>query len=77
MNQIREVHIPVIEVRQWLALIAFRQQLVSRRPKIKNHIRDLLLTEGQIQPRGGTCWTQLGVARLEAPGETLSDSRNE
>src|ERR1700742_1664050 len=31
VNQIREVHIPTIDVRQWRALIAFRQQLVRRR----------------------------------------------
>src|SRR5712692_10279000 len=52
VNQIREVHIPATDVRQWRALIAYRQQMVWRRTKIKNHIRDLLLREGQILPRG-------------------------
>ena len=66
VNQIREVHIPATDVRQWRALIAYRQQMVWRRTKIKNHIRDLLLREGQILPRGHRCWTQLGVATLEA-----------
>jgi transposase len=66
VNQIREVYIPATEVRQWRALIAYRQQMVWRRTKIKNHIRDLLLREGQILPRGQKCWTQLGVATLEA-----------
>jgi transposase len=73
VNQVREVHIPRIEVRQWRALIAFRQQLVKRRGKVKNHIRDLLLTEGQILPRGAKCWTQLGAARLEAMAKPLSE----
>jgi transposase len=73
VNQLREVHIPTIEVRQWRALIAFRQQLVKRRSKVKNHIRDLLLTEGQILPRGAKCWTQLGVAHLEAMAKPLSE----
>jgi transposase len=73
VNQLREVHIPSIEVRQWRALIAFRQQLVKRRSKVKNHIRDLLLTEGQILPRGAKCWTQLGVAHLEAMAKPLSE----
>ena len=72
VNQLREVHIPTIEVRQWRALIAFRQQLVRRRGKAKNHIRDLLLTEGQLLPRGAKCWTQLGVARLEAMAKPLA-----
>jgi transposase len=72
VNQLREVHIPTIEVRQWRALIAFRQQLVRRRGKVKNHIRDLLVSEGQILPRGAKCWTQLGVANLEAMAKPLS-----
>jgi transposase len=67
------VHIPAIEVRQWRALIAFRQQLVKRRGKVKNHIRDLLITEGQILPRGAKCWTQIGVAHLEAQARPLSE----
>ena len=73
VNQLREVHIPKIEVRQWRALIAFRQQLVKRRSKVKNHIRDLLLVEGQILPRGAKCWTQIGMARLEALARPLSE----
>ena len=73
VNQLREVHIPTIEVRQWRALIAYRQQLVSRRGKVKNHIRDLLLTEGQLLPRGAKCWTELGVARLEALAKPLAE----
>lgn len=74
VNQLREVHIPNIEVRQWRALIAFRQQLVRRRGKVKNHIRDLLLSEGQILPRGAKCWTQLGRAHLEALAKPLRET---
>jgi transposase len=66
VNQLRAVHIPNIEVREWRALIAFRQQLVRRRGKVKNHIRDLLVSAGQLLPRGAKCWTQLGLAHLEA-----------
>jgi transposase len=73
VNQLREVHIPTIDVRQWRALIAFRQQLVKRRGKVKNHIRDLLLVEGQLLPRGAKCWTQLGVERLEAMAKPLQE----
>ena len=73
VNQLREVHIPNIEVRQWRALIAFRQQLVRRRGKVKNHIRDLLVAEGQILPRGAKCWTQLGLAHLTALAKPFSE----
>jgi transposase len=71
VNQLRLVHIPEKETRQWRALIAYRQQLVRRRTKVKNHIRDLLLREGQLLPRGTKCWTKLGVARLEAMTQPL------
>jgi transposase len=73
VNQIREVYIPEIDVRQWRALIAYRQQMVWRRTKIKNHIRDLLLREGQILPRGHKCWTQLGVVSLEAMARSFNE----
>lgn len=73
VNQIREVHIPSLDVRQWRSLIAFRQKLVQRRARVKNHIRDLLLREGEILPRGGKCWTQLGLERLEAMAQPLGE----
>jgi transposase len=73
VNQIRAVHIPRLEIRQWRALIAFRQQLVRRRGRMKNHIRDLLVSEGQLLPRGASCWTQLGVARLEGMARPLRE----
>ena len=73
VNQLREVYIPAIEVRQWRALIAFRQQLVRRRGKVKNHIRDLLVAEGQLLPRGAKCWTQVGWAHLEGLAKEFSD----
>jgi transposase len=64
VNQLREVYIPSKEVRQWRALITYRRHLVRRRTQIKNHIRDLLLREGQILPRGSQCWNQAGIALL-------------
>jgi transposase len=72
VNQLREVYIPSLTIRQWRALIAFRQQLVRRRSKVKNHIRDLLVSEGQLLPRGAKCWTQLGQAHLEALARPLA-----
>jgi transposase len=66
------VRVPQIEVRQWRALIAYRQRLVQRRTKIKNHIRDLLLREGQLLPRHRSAWTQEGIANLEALAKPFS-----
>jgi len=73
VNQIREVYIPALEVRQWRALITYRQQLVGRRTKIKNHIRDLLLREGQLLGRGRSCWSQLGLKQLEEQARAFSE----
>ena len=73
VNQLRTVHVPQLEVRQWRALIAYRQHLVQRRTKIKNHIRDLLLREGQLLPRGRSAWTQVGMAALAAMVKPLAE----
>ena len=73
VNQLREVYIPAREVRQWRALITYRQQLIRRRTRIKNHIRDLLLREGQLLVRGSGCWREAGLAQLAAQARSLSE----
>jgi transposase len=40
---------------------------------MKNHIRDLLVSEGELLPRGQSCWTNAGIARLEALARPLSE----
>jgi transposase len=66
VNQLSTVHVPELSLRQWRALIAYRQQLVRRRTKVKNHVRDLLLREGQLLPRGRKAWSQAGMGTLAA-----------
>jgi hypothetical protein len=73
VNQLREVYIPPSAVRQWRALISYRQHLVGRRTKIKNHIRDLLVREGQLLPRGSRCWSQLGQEQLNRMARPLAE----
>ena len=73
VNQLREVHVPEKEIRQWRALINYRQQLVGRRTKIKNHIRDLLQREGELLERGQKAWTEEGIAALEALAQPLAE----
>src|ERR1700750_215848 len=75
VNQLREVYIPPQEVRQWRALITYRRQLVRRRTQIKNHLRDLLLREGQILPRGSQCWNQEGLVLLTSLARPFSEVR--
>jgi transposase len=72
-DELELVHVPQIEVRQWRALIAYRHHLVQRRTKIKNHIRDLLLREGQLLPRYRSAWTQAGLGALAAQAKPLSE----
>ena len=73
VNQLREVYIPPAAVRQWRALITYRRQLVRRRTQIKNHLRDLLLREGQILARGSHCWSQAGLALLTSLARPWSE----
>ena len=65
MNQLELVHVPAPEIRQWRAVIKYRQHLVGRRTDIKNHVRELLVREGVILPRGRKCWSQAGCGWLE------------
>lgn len=73
VNQLRLVHVPSLEMRQWRALIAYRSKLVQRRTKIKNRIRDLLLREGQLLPRSRSAWTQEGIANLAAMARPFAE----
>ena len=72
VNQIREVYVPEKEVREWRALITYRQRLVQRRTKIKNHIRDLLQREGIIVPARQKAWTERGLAALSELTQPLA-----
>jgi transposase len=73
VNQLGSVHIPEQTMRQWRALITYRAKLVQRRTKIKNHIRDLLLREGQLLPRGRSAWTEAGMAALAEMTKPLAE----
>src|SRR6266567_3234878 len=73
VNQLGTVHVPQQEVRQWRALIAYRQKLVQRRTRMRNHLRDLLQREGMILPRGRTAWTQVGMGNLQALVRPLTE----
>lgn len=65
MNQLELVHVPAPEIRQWRAVIKYRQHLVRRRTDIKNHVRELLVREGVVLARGHRCWTEEGSGALE------------
>ena len=64
LGELKLVHVPERPVRQWRALINYRQQLVRRRTKIKNHLRALLLRENLSWARGKSGWTQEALEKL-------------
>lgn len=73
LEQLDLVHVPERGVRQWRALISYRQQLVRRRTRIKNHLRSLLEREALALPRGKKCWTGEGLAALEQWARPLAE----
>lgn len=64
LGELKLVHVPAREVRQWRSLINYRQQLVRRRTKIKNHVRALVLRENLSFARGKSGWSEAAVAKL-------------
>ena len=65
MKQLPTVHVPKPAVRQWRALIAYRQTLVKRRTQLKNSIRSILTRQGLKMPTGKSGWTKKSVRELE------------
>lgn len=64
LNQLRLVHVPERETRQWRALINYRHRLIRQRTSSKNHIRDVLNREGLWLARGSAAWTGKGLEQL-------------
>jgi transposase len=73
LGDLKLVHVPKREVRQWRSMITYRQQLVRRRTKIKNHLRALLLRENLSWARGKSGWTQEALAKLAQLARPLSE----
>lgn len=73
VNQLRPVHVPERQMRQWRALIVYRQKLVQRRTRMRNHVRDLLQREEVLLPRGRKAWTQVGMAALAQEVKPLAE----
>src|SRR6185369_6814375 len=61
LGQLPEVVVPAKRVREWRALIAHRQGLVSQRVAAQNRVRAILVGQGLPAPRGAKAWTQLGL----------------
>lgn len=73
LGDLKLVHVPEWELRQWRALINYRQQLVRRRTRIKNHLRALLVRENLGWPRGKQGWTEEALSKLAQWALPLSE----
>ena len=65
VNQLPVVCLPSKTVREWRALIHYRQSLVARRTAIKNAIRSILHRQAIPMPAGKKGWTQAQRRRLD------------
>jgi transposase len=61
LGQLPEVVVPAKAVREWRALIAHRQALVTQRVAAQNRIRAVLVGQGLPAPRGAKAWTAAGL----------------
>lgn len=74
MNQLRLVHLPAPGIREWRALIEYRQSLVKRRTEIKNRIRSILDRAGESTlPASKKGWTDKSLALLRAKALPLAN----
>ena len=64
LDQLPAVVVPEKRVREWRALIAHRQALVTQRVAAQNRVRSILLGQGLPAPRGAKAWTATGLAGI-------------
>jgi transposase len=64
LGQLPTVAVPAKAVREWRALIAHRQALVTQRVAAQNRIRAVLVGQGLPAPRGAKAWTAAGLAGI-------------
>src|SRR5262245_33144254 len=73
LGQIPEVVVPAKAVREWRALIAHRQALVTQRVAAQNRIRAVLVGQGLPAPRGARAWTAAGLAGIAQFARPLAE----
>ena len=64
LGQLPEVVVPARATREWRALIAHRQALVTQRVAAQNRIRSILVGQGLPAPRGAKAWSATGLAGI-------------
>lgn len=65
MHQLSAVHVPALEVRQWRALIQYRQSLISDATSIRNRIRGILDQQAIKLPAGAKAFSEAGIQQWQ------------
>jgi transposase len=73
LGELPTVALPSTATRQKRSLLKFRQQLVGQRVQLQNHIRAVLVAQGQIQPGSFRAWTAAGLALLDEMARPLAE----
>jgi transposase len=73
LGQLPEVVTPPEAVREWRALIAHRQALVTQRVAAQNRVRSILVGQRPPSPRGARAWTAAGLAGIGQLARPLAE----
>src|SRR5262245_45730184 len=73
LGQLPEVVVPAKATREWRALIAHRQALVTQRVAAQNRIRSILVGQGLPAPRGAKAWSATGLAGIGQFAKPLAE----
>lgn len=69
LDQVPQVHVPELSIREWRGLVEFRQSLLAQRVRLKNQLRALLRSQGILMPK--SLWSNKGLLLLR--DQTLSE----
>jgi transposase len=72
LGQLPEVIVPPKATREWRALIAHRQALITQRVAAQNRIRSILVGQGLPAPRGAKAWSATGLAGIGQFAKSLA-----
>src|SRR5829696_8639648 len=73
LGELPAVVVPAKAVREWRALIAHRQALVTQRVAAQNRIRAVLVGQGLPAPRGAKAWAAAGLAGIAQLARPLAE----
>ena len=73
MNDLKLVHVPERQTRQWRSLILYRHKLIERRTAVKNSIHALLVSEGRAMKAGPEAFNAASLSKLRELARPISE----